>query len=67
MKSGKLVSGLSNFRIDAIQAHEVLEQHEAATKVAEQLPLEPNPCYQGVIKYRQSLKTLSIKFLPSNF
>jgi hypothetical protein len=35
MKTEKLVSGVSNFRIDAIQAHEVLEQHEAATKVAE--------------------------------
>jgi hypothetical protein len=35
MKTGKLVSGLSNFRIDAIEVHEVLEQHEAATKVAE--------------------------------
>jgi len=29
------LSGLSNFRIDAIQAHEVLEQHKVATKVAE--------------------------------
>ena len=35
MKTGKFVSGLSNFRIDAIQAHEDLKQHKAATKVAE--------------------------------
>jgi hypothetical protein len=35
MKTGKFVSGLSNFRIDAIQAHEDIKQHKAATKVAE--------------------------------
>jgi hypothetical protein len=35
MKTGKFVSGLSNFRIDAIQAHEDLKQHKAATIVAE--------------------------------
>jgi hypothetical protein len=35
MKTGKFVSGLSNFRIDAIQAHQVLKQHKALTKVAE--------------------------------
>jgi hypothetical protein len=32
MKTGKFVSGLSNFRIDAIQAHQVLKQHKALTK-----------------------------------
>ena len=35
LKTGKFVSGLSNFRIDGIQAHEDLKQHKAATKVAE--------------------------------
>ena len=34
-KTGKFVSGWSNFRIDDIQAHEVSEQHKAATNFAE--------------------------------
>ena len=35
-KTGKFVSGWSNFRINAIQAYEVLKQYKAATKVVEQ-------------------------------
>jgi hypothetical protein len=40
------LSGLSNFRIDAIQAHAVLEQHKAATQVAERPEVKT---YEGAI------------------
>ena len=43
-KPGKFVSGWSNFRIDAIQAYEVLEQHKAATKVVERAKVKK---YEG--------------------
>jgi hypothetical protein len=54
-KTGKFVSGWSNFRIDDIQAHEVSEQHKAATNVVER-PEVKNKRVQDVFTCRRCTK-----------
>ena len=61
-KTGKFVYGWSNFRIDAFQAHEILEQHKAATKAVEGPEVKKYGSHNIVTK--KLLKVMIRKTLP---